>query len=61
MRRAAGNLRAVMTVICFADGLRIVEPETPGQRFDPQVWLRGQKPGDLAGDAQNPCLYRAGE
>jgi ectoine hydroxylase-related dioxygenase (phytanoyl-CoA dioxygenase family) len=54
-------LRSVMTVIYFADGLHVAEPQTPGQQFDLHVWLPGLRPGDLAVTEINPLLYtRAG-
>jgi ectoine hydroxylase-related dioxygenase (phytanoyl-CoA dioxygenase family) len=55
-----GTLRAVMTVIYFADGLRAVEPDHPFRQFDLKMWLPGVKPGDLAASTINPVLYRAG-
>jgi len=51
------TMRPVMTVIYFADGLRVAEPQTPGQQFDLHVWLPGLKPGDLAASEINPLLY----
>lgn len=54
-----GTLRAVMTVIYFADGLRAVEPDHPFRAFDLEVWLPGVKPGELAASDKNPVLYRA--
>jgi ectoine hydroxylase-related dioxygenase (phytanoyl-CoA dioxygenase family) len=50
-------LRSVMTVIYFADGLRVAEPRNPGQQLDLHFWLPGLKPGDLAASPINPCLY----
>ncbi len=52
-----GVLRAVMTVIYFADGLRAVEPDTPARAFDLTVWLRGVEPGQLAAGELNPLAY----
>ena len=52
-----GVLRSVMTVIYFADGLRVIEPQNPGQQFDLYQWLPGLKPGDLAASPINPLLY----
>ena len=54
-----GTLRAVMTVIYFADGLRAVEPDHPFRKFDLKVWLPGVRPGELAASPINPVLYRA--
>ena len=52
-----GTLRAVMTVIYFADGVRAMEPETPGQHADLAAWLPGVQPGQLAVSELNPMLY----
>jgi ectoine hydroxylase-related dioxygenase (phytanoyl-CoA dioxygenase family) len=49
-------VRPVMTVIYFADGLRVSEPKSDAQRFDLAVWLPGLAPGDLADTAVNPVL-----
>ena len=52
-----GTLRAVMTIIYFADGTRVSEPTGPAQEFDLKVWLRGLAPGDLAAGELNPLLW----
>jgi ectoine hydroxylase-related dioxygenase (phytanoyl-CoA dioxygenase family) len=52
-----GNLRSVMTVIYFADGLRAVEPDHPFREYDLRKWLPGVEPGDLARSEINPLLY----
>ncbi len=52
-------MRSVMTVIYFADGMRVAEPQTPGQQFDLHIWLPGLKPGDIAASPINPLLYRS--
>ena len=52
-----GTLRAVMTVIYFADGTRVAEPTGPAQEFDLEVWLRGLAPGELAAGDRNPLLW----
>lgn len=57
---ATGVLRAVMTVIYFADGARAVEPAHAFQRFDLRTWLPGVQPGEPAASALNPILYAAG-
>ncbi len=50
------RLRAVMTVIYFADGLRVAEPRSLAQKIDLHVWLPGLAPGDLAASPLNPIL-----
>lgn len=48
--------RPVMTVIYFADGLHVAEPQRDAQRFDLSVWLPGLVAGDLAATPTNPVL-----
>lgn len=55
-----GNIREVMTVIYFADGARVSEPENDAQRIDLARWLPGLAPGELANSELNPLVY-AGE
>ena len=50
------TVRAVMTVIYFADGLRIAEPQNHNQRADLATWFPGLKPGDVAASELNPLL-----
>jgi ectoine hydroxylase-related dioxygenase (phytanoyl-CoA dioxygenase family) len=50
------TVRPVMTVIYFADGLRVAEPKSDAQRFDMLVWLPGLEPGDPAATPTNPLL-----
>lgn len=49
--------RQVMTVIYYADGTRIMEPDNEHRKVDLQVFLPGQKPGDFAASELNPLLY----
>lgn len=46
--------REVMTVIWFADGARVTEPDNFNRARDLERWLPGLKPGDLAASALNP-------
>lgn len=48
--------REVMTIIYFADGTRIAEPDNPNRESDLKTWLPGQKPGDLAASMLNPVI-----
>jgi ectoine hydroxylase-related dioxygenase (phytanoyl-CoA dioxygenase family) len=61
MHNAPGNqtdrMREVMTVIYFADGARIIEPDNPNRQNDLDSWLPGQKPGELAASPLNPVLF----
>jgi ectoine hydroxylase-related dioxygenase (phytanoyl-CoA dioxygenase family) len=50
------RMRSVITVIYFADGMRVAEPRNVAQKIDLHVWLPGLKPGDLAASPLNPLL-----
>ncbi len=60
LHTAPGNftpvMREVMTVIYFADGARISEPDNPNRVNDLAAWLPGCKPGDLAASPLNPLV-----
>lgn len=49
--------REVMTIIYFADGARVTDPQNDGQRNDLNTWLPGLNPGDLAASELNPLVY----
>jgi ectoine hydroxylase-related dioxygenase (phytanoyl-CoA dioxygenase family) len=51
------HMRPVMTIIYFADGTRVSEPDSPYQAFDLSVWLPGLNPGDVAASPINPRLW----
>jgi hypothetical protein len=53
----SGGLRAVMTVIWYADGARITEPANPYQDFDRRKWLSDLPPGSVADGEKNPRLW----
>lgn len=53
-----GRMRAVMTVIYFADGLRGIEPEHEWHRKDYAKWLPDVAPGSLAAGRLNPVVWR---
>jgi hypothetical protein len=55
---ATDKLRPVMTVIYFADGARVEEPDPTRNAGDLKSWLPGLKAGDLAASELNPVLYR---
>jgi ectoine hydroxylase-related dioxygenase (phytanoyl-CoA dioxygenase family) len=57
---ATDRMREVMTVIYFADGARIIEPDNKNRRSDLERWLPGCEPGDLAASPLNPVVYRRG-
>ena len=51
------HLRSVMTVIYFADGARVTEPDHKWRANDLRRWLPGLAPGDIAASELNPLLY----
>jgi ectoine hydroxylase-related dioxygenase (phytanoyl-CoA dioxygenase family) len=53
------HMRPAMTVIYFADGTRVSEPESIYQEFDLAVWLPGLRTGDVAASPINPLLWPA--
>ena len=56
------DMREVMTVIYFADGIRIMpEPDNKNRWNDLEAWLPGVQPGGLAASPLNPLLYTAHE
>jgi ectoine hydroxylase-related dioxygenase (phytanoyl-CoA dioxygenase family) len=60
LHSAPGNssdiTREVMTVIYFADGAHVMQPQNSDQKNDIDRWLTGLKPGDLAASSLNPLL-----
>ena len=54
---ASDTMREVMTIIYFADGIRILTPDNPNRQNDLEGWLPGLKPGDLAASELNPLVY----
>jgi ectoine hydroxylase-related dioxygenase (phytanoyl-CoA dioxygenase family) len=61
LHSAAGNptaaMREVMTIIYFADGARISEPDNPSRQDDLDQWLPGLRPGDAAASPLNPLVF----
>jgi ectoine hydroxylase-related dioxygenase (phytanoyl-CoA dioxygenase family) len=62
LHTAPGNstetMRKVMTIIYFADGARVTEPDNPNRVRDLAQWLPGMKPGDLAASKLNPLAHQ---
>jgi ectoine hydroxylase-related dioxygenase (phytanoyl-CoA dioxygenase family) len=62
LHRAPANvtdkMRPVMTVIYFADGALVDEPDPARSAGDLGAWLPGLKAGDLAASPLNPVLCR---
>lgn len=52
------HLRAVMTVIWYADGLRGIEPQHEWHEKDYAKWLPGVRPGEPAASDLNPVVWR---
>jgi ectoine hydroxylase-related dioxygenase (phytanoyl-CoA dioxygenase family) len=50
------NTREVMTIIYFADGASVTQPQNEHQEADRKRWLGGLQPGSLATSALNPCI-----
>jgi ectoine hydroxylase-related dioxygenase (phytanoyl-CoA dioxygenase family) len=50
------RMREAMTIIYFADGARITEPNSPHQQADLEAWFPGQRPGEIAGSRLNPVM-----
>jgi ectoine hydroxylase-related dioxygenase (phytanoyl-CoA dioxygenase family) len=53
----SGRRREVMTVIYFADGTRLLEPDNPHRRVDMEVFVPGVRPGEPAASPLNPLLW----
>ncbi|HUR98798.1 MAG TPA: phytanoyl-CoA dioxygenase family protein [Pyrinomonadaceae bacterium] len=50
------KMREVMTIIYFADGARVTEPNSMHQQADLETWLGGRLPGDAADSESNPIM-----
>jgi ectoine hydroxylase-related dioxygenase (phytanoyl-CoA dioxygenase family) len=53
----SSTMRAVMTVIYFADGTLVGEIDHPARKLDQQWWLGGRETGRPADGPNNPVLY----
>jgi ectoine hydroxylase-related dioxygenase (phytanoyl-CoA dioxygenase family) len=62
LHSAPGNptetMREVMTIIYYADGAKVAEPDSNARRNDLQAWLPGCRPGGLAASPLNPVVYQ---
>ena len=56
---SSGKTRGVMTVIYFADGTPLAEPENKFQQDDWERWLPGAKLGEVIDTPLNPVIYKA--
>ncbi|QTH41368.1 phytanoyl-CoA dioxygenase family protein [Cohnella sp. LGH] len=61
LHSAPGNptetMREVMTIIYYADGTQVAEPDSNARRNDLKNWLPGCQPGELAASPLNPLVY----
>jgi ectoine hydroxylase-related dioxygenase (phytanoyl-CoA dioxygenase family) len=61
LHSAPGNptstMREVMTVIYYADGSVVAEPDTQARQSDLKNWFPGCNPGELAVSPLNPIVY----
>ena len=55
---ATDRTREVMTVIWYADGARVTQPDNASRQRDLERWLPGLRPGDLAATELNPLVFR---
>jgi ectoine hydroxylase-related dioxygenase (phytanoyl-CoA dioxygenase family) len=62
LHSAPGNptdtMREVITVIYYADGTKVAEPDSNSRKNDMQAWFPGCEAGDLAASPLNPVVYR---
>lgn len=49
--------REVMTVIWFADGARVIDPDNPNRERDLSRWLNNIHPGEPAAGPLNPVVF----
>ena len=54
---STAKMREVMTIIYYADGARVCEPDNQGRKNDLATWLPGCKVGEKAASEINPVLY----
>src|SRR5690606_24889890 len=54
---ATGDMREVMTIIYYADGARLVEPDSAARRNDKAALMPDLQPGDLAAGPLLPLVY----
>ena len=55
---ACETTREVMTIIYYADGTPVVDPDKTGYGWDRHSFLPGCKPGDLAVSDRNPLVFQ---
>ena len=53
------NRREVMTIIYYADGTRLLEPDNEHRKVDMEVFHPGQHAGEFAASELNPVVFRS--
>ena len=53
---ASQQTREVMTIIYFADGAHVIDPQNEHQENDRKRWLDGLEPGSFAASSLNPLV-----
>jgi ectoine hydroxylase-related dioxygenase (phytanoyl-CoA dioxygenase family) len=61
MPNTSNRMREVMTIIFFADGIRLLEPRYRERRGPFESLFEGLKPGDAAASDLTPIVYSADE
>lgn len=54
---ATDDARVVFTMIYFADGTPLLDPQTPGQQFDRTIWLPDSEVGAPVRSWLNPLVW----
>jgi ectoine hydroxylase-related dioxygenase (phytanoyl-CoA dioxygenase family) len=57
----SSDMRAVMTMIYFADGTRLAEPANRNQQRDRDTWMPGSRVGEAVATEFNPLLWSRGD
>jgi hypothetical protein len=61
MPNTSNQMREVMTIIYFADGIRLLEPRYQERRGPFESLFEGLNPGDVAASDLTPIVYSADE
>lgn len=65
LHKAPGNstdfLREVMTIVFFADGTKVMQPQNEKHVREIGKWLSGRQPGQLADGESNPLVFKRGK
>jgi hypothetical protein len=58
---ASTDRREAITIIFYAVGTRLIEPDDQHRKIEIEVFHPGQKPGEIAASELNPLLYTTEE